>query len=133
MIAALLRLALAVALGILLTRYLWPKDKVAEDRELTGFLGVGLGLGLISGFYFAWLIVLPRWKDGFLGLEIILVLVMACLRFRKAKHESHRPFRSPGNRLFWILASAFALASILALAGFVGRYLTIPHLSLIHI
>ncbi len=127
MIVALLRLALAVAIGILLTRSLWPKDQVTEDRELTGFLGVGLGLGLLSGLYFAWLIFLPGWKDGFLGLEIILSLALAYLRFRGTGLKIPRTNRRPRNRLYWILASAFTVASILALAGFIGRFLTIPH------
>ncbi len=123
----LLRLALAAFIGIQLTRSLWPRQEINQDCWLIRFLGVGLGMGLLSGLCFAWLLVLPGWNGAFLALEISLAAALAWVRFRRSGIAAQRPSESRRDLLYRVLVAALVLASVLALAGFVGSCLAKPY------
>src|SRR5580765_7882228 len=114
-------LVAAALIGLLTLVCVWPAGP-SRSRVLPGFLGVGIGLGLSSQIFFAWLLLAvgssAKFPIGELGL---LVLLAGLARYARNRHHSRtsRPVRrdpasATTNHLFvlalWLSAGAAAIA-----------------------
>jgi hypothetical protein len=88
-------LVAAALIGLLTIVCVWPAG-LSQSRVMVGFLGVGIGLGLSSLIFFAWLFLAvgssARFPFGELGL---LVLLAGVARNARNRHHSRtsRPVR----------------------------------------
>jgi hypothetical protein len=124
---------LPILLGFALVTLFWGRDQtVPESFLLKTSLSVGLGFGLTSALYFAWILIVGRFGMDFILLESGLFLVLAATVFMtRPRYEGFRFFRKDGSagkigvrQLF-----AFSFYGILALSMLAFLYLSLnrPH------
>lgn len=123
-------LLLPLALAFLVISFLWPKrDIVGGDLYLKLSLSAGVGLGLLSGVYFAEMCLIGPSR---LGLALVLVagVIATGVAYRRAgaKAATERVAASAGpGRFNRFLLAAFVVALVSAAVSFVFMSLKNPH------
>jgi hypothetical protein len=84
-------LAAAALIGLLTIVCAWPAG-MSQARTLVGFLGVGIGLGLSSLVFFAWLALGGGTSAVFALCELgLLILLAGVARYARSRHRSRTP------------------------------------------
>ncbi len=124
---------LPILLGFALVSLLWDRDQgVPGSLLLKGSLSVGLGSGLASALFFAWILIAGRYRGGFILLESGLLLCLAGVFFLTRRRADWFRFLgsevSPGTpapRWFFVLSFYGILA--LSILAFLYLSLNRPH------
>jgi hypothetical protein len=116
----------AVLGGMLLVHILWP-DRHIFSLVLKAFLGIGVGLGLSSLLYFAYLLILPaRHAFIFIDLAALVILVGVAVIAERRRRAAPGPSVSPAGltrtqRLLLLLSGVVFVISLLSTANYLLR------------
>jgi hypothetical protein len=134
MLALSLSLLLPTLAGFLCVRPLWPaRAGRAGTIGLKSCLALGLGLGMSSGSYFAWLVLVGPPGPGYPVVESAGYLALSAALFlsgwwRRAAKGFEEPVQPPaGGKLQWVLFGLFAAGFAAKLLEFVLASFLFPH------
>lgn len=124
---------LPILLGFALVSLLRDRDQgVPGSFMLEGSLSVGLGFGLASALFFAWILIAGRYSGGFILLETGLLLFLGGTVFlTRPRTEWLRFLRSavtPGTTApSWFMVLSFYGILVLSILAFLYLSLNRPH------
>lgn len=129
MIAALASsFAVSAALGILLVRWVWPRDVTPCPRPLLAALGVGLGAGVSACLLFPWMAAFGPTRAFPLAEAGLLALVAITTLRRRPRFPAGTANGSPGSTGPDRLAAfGFVVTLVAAGAAFVTMLRQEPH------
>src|SRR5258707_5896306 len=80
----------SILTGFLVVHSLWP-ERDWKTMWVKGFLGIGLGLGLVSMLDFLYMLVFFT-ESGFLILQLLILLALGTLVFYRERNNLHFDF-----------------------------------------
>ncbi|HEX7555860.1 MAG TPA: hypothetical protein VF338_04495 [Leptolinea sp.] len=117
-----------IIIGILFVSWILLPSK-NTNLMLILSLGIPLGLGIISCFYFLWSYILNPAFPGFICFELALIAALGFLNWRQRAHITEflsSTFKNR-NKLEWIFGVLFLAIAIIGIATFINYTNVNPH------
>ncbi len=121
-------------MGLVSVSCLWPIGKsFLSHLMLKLFLGIGIGLGFFSCFFFVWLSMFGPSSRGLKATLTGIVLLMGMILAYRVRKSGRLPALElsgeplPKLKLRWILGILFLVSVVFAVASFVFLALKKPH------
>jgi hypothetical protein len=106
-----------ILIGALLIHLVWSDRNTLLDWLLKLSLGTGLGLGLSSLLFYLHLTFFPG-SPYFLVVEIVILLALTVIAFRKHKMTPHAP--APKSRLTIFQIAILSIGLLMSVISFLG-------------
>lgn len=128
-----LSLFLPLLVGFVFVSFFWPDIKsIRHNFLIRSCLGVGFGFGIISCFFFLWLLVFPT-SNMFIMIEVLFSLCFFAIYFYITKSRSSSVSQekevepAPITKSYRVISACFYIIFAVSIANFILFTLLSPH------